>query len=766
LKRKTKTQLIVSAFIAFALITGAVFAYVMNTCDTSGLLFIIFDAYALAALVLGFVFVWYWQHITRKRRQESQENLRQLVRNLASPAMLWNDALDTVLMNEALLGISELTVPAEGLDARYIVPWVFGKKDLTQTQIYELVRACDREYPLISSKSNTQHDMIWNTAGIDKDEYGVTWYLSIGLDLADIRKMQSELSSYSKRLAASEGRHMLTMELTDIGILLIEQGNPNLFPSEKLRAMLGIETETVTLDAVRKRVYPLDLVTFDNHVQAMRLHMRDYLERTGILELRIGAADGQYRWYSYRFKATQRTDTGRLVVGGSVIDITAEKEKDQKIERIAYEDEVSGIANRNKLMIMGQELYQCTMELNVSYWVIVMDIDRFHLINDTCGYTSGNELLKGFAQTVNKQLNMGGFGARISGDNFALILRDTGDDTLPEKVIGRIQRGFATLAVGQFANRALTCSAGYAKMPADGDSFEHVLERAEFALSTGSGILESVCRYTPQMHDSIVEESILEKQLADAVMNGQFVMYYQPKISLDTGAVVGVEALVRWQHPDGRLLSPTVFIPIAERSTLITQITRFVIYEACRQARLWQQMGLPDIVMSVNVSGMDFYQENMTAQITKALQKNDLAPQYLEIELTESLALKDIDVTVLRMEELRAAGIQIAMDDFGTGYSSLSYIQKLPFTMLKLDRSFVMQMGEDPVMDEIVTSVVRIAKAKGVGTIAEGVETKEQARELHALGCDLVQGYLCGEPMTAKDTENFIRENAKQKMVF
>ena len=766
LKRRTKTQLIVSAFIVFALITGAVFAYVINTCDTSGLLFIIFDIYAIAALLLGWIFIWYWQRTAKKRRQSAQTNLRQLVQNLASPAMLWNDTLDQVILNEALLSVSELTVPAEGLDARYIIPWIFGKKDLTETQILELVHARDREYPLVASKSGTQHDMIWNTAGIEKDESGVTWYLSIGLDLADIRKMQSELSSYSKRLAASEGRHMLTMELTDIGILLIEQGNPNLFPSEKLRTMLGIDSETVTLEDVRSRVYPLDLVPFDNHVQAMRLRMRDYLDKTGILELRIGSADGQYRWYSYRFKATQRADTGRLVVGGSVIDVTAEKEKDQKIEQIAYEDGVTGIPNRNKLIKMGQELYQCTAEINVAYWVVVMDIDRFHLINDTCGYASGNALLKGFAEAMNKQVNLGGFGARISGDNFAMILRDTGDDGLPERIVGRIQRSLATLAVGPFANRALTCSAGYAKMPTDGDSFENVLERAEFALSTGNAALGSICRYTPQMHDSIVEESILEKQLTDAVMNGQLELYYQPKLSLETGAVVGVEALIRWRHPDGRMLSPSVFIPIAERSTLITQITRFVIYEACRQARLWQQMGLPEMVMSINLSSMDFYQENMTAQITTALKKHGLSPEYLEIELTESLAMKDIDVTIARMQALREAGIQIAMDDFGTGYSSLSYIQMLPFTMIKMDRSFIVQMDSDPVMEEIVSSVVRIAKAKGIHTIAEGVESKAQAAALRRLGCDQIQGYLCGQPMTAKDTEAFIRENVKEKPVF
>ena len=413
-------------------------------------------------------------------------------------------------------------------------------------------------------------------------------------------------------------------------------------------------------------------------------------------------------------------------------------------------------------MKMGRDLYQCTEELGAVYWVIALDIDRFHLINDTCGYENGNQLLRGFAETLKKQLNLGGFGARISGDNFALILRDSGDEDLPAKVVGRIQRSLTTLAVGPFANRSLTCSAGYARMPADGESFEQVLERAEFALSSGKAILGSIDRYTSDMRDSIVTESVLEKELNDAVMNRQLEVYYQPKVALDTGRVVGMEALIRWHHPDGRLIPPSVFIPIAERSALITQISRFVLYEACRQTRLWQKLGLPEIVISVNMSSTDFYQENICATVQRALEKNDLQPKYLEIELTESLALKDIDTTITRMQELRKAGIGIAMDDFGTGYSSLSYIQMLPFTMVKLDSSFIFNMEQDKVIEEIVKSVIHIANTKGIGTIAEGVENEKQEEMLRAFGCGQVQGFRYGKPMTAKEAETLLRENMKQ----
>ena len=347
-----------------------------------------------------------------------------------------------------------------------------------------------------------------------------------------------------------------------------------------------------------------------------------------------------------------------------------------------------------------------------------------------------------------------------------MIIRDSGDPKLPERIMTKIQRTLATRATGALANRALTCSAGYAKMPQDGASFERVLEHAEFALSTGSDIIGSVYSYTKEMHDTIIRENDIEKMLIEAVMNNQLVMYYQPKISLKTGEIMGLEALVRWKKPDGTIVSPGVFIPIAERSLLITHITQFVLYDTCRQIRLWQTMGLPNLVVSINMSSTDFYQENICQQVQNALKHYQLDPKLLEIELTESLALKDQNMTISRMNEMRALGIHIAMDDFGTGYSSLSYIQKLPFTMLKLDQSFVRHMEDDPVVQEIVSSVVRIAKAKQIETIAEGVETPEQARQLRLSGCDYMQGYLASKPLPAGEIEQFIRANANNKIVY
>ncbi len=750
--------------VAFSVVTVLIIIYAFRHRDADDLVYLIFNSYALLAVILAFLFVLYWQRVRRKRLISEQKRLRHLVGNLTAPAMLWDDDLTLAALNDALCRVAELD-PKALPPAEQLVPRLFGMERIDDAAIRDIVLTKNHEY-VFPVGEDRQRSIIWNTSAVHTDEEGVTYFLSIGVDLENIRLMESELRSYSKRLAASENRNMLTMELTDVGILLIELKSRKLFPSEKLQRMIGLSGEHWTPEDLRSRVYPMDLALFDRHVQIIRSHVADYMNKTQVLELRVSGADNRYRWYSYRFKALQLADGGGIVIGGSVIDISKEKEKDAQIEQIAYEDAVTAIPNRNKLMMMGQELYLCTRDLAVSYWVIVMDIDRFHLINDTCGYASGNELLRSFADCLKQELTEGGFGARISGDNFALILRDTGDEKLPETVIRHIQKKLAAQAVGKFENRSLTCSAGYARMPQDGSSFEQVMEHAEFALSTGKYASGSITGYTEEMHDTIIRESNLEKELRAALERNELLLYYQPKIALESGAVTGLEALVRWRKADGTMVPPEEFIPVAERTPLIMQITRFVIREACRQAKEWQKKGLPEIVMSVNMSGMDFYQDNVCNVVAGALKKNTLPPRFLEIELTESLALKDIDLTVSRMKQLRILGVQIAMDDFGTGYSSLSYLRSLPFTMLKLDRSFVMHMADDLVVQEIVSAVVRIAKAKGIRTIAEGVETPEQAQQLRLLGCDYVQGFLYGKPMSAEDTEAFIRRNRTERKVY
>ena len=264
------------------------------------------------------------------------------------------------------------------------------------------------------------------------------------------------------------------------------------------------------------------------------------------------------------------------------------------------------------------------------------------------------------------------------------------------------------------------------------------------------------------MHDSIIGNTELEKSLALAIGNNELQLFYQPKINLATGRIMGVEALIRWIKPDGTIVTPDQFVPIAESSHLIGKISEFVLNEGCRQNVLWQKMGYPEIVMSINFASSDFYQKDLRDKVFEALAKSGLEAKWLEVELTETLALSDIDFAVDQMNKLRDLGVKLAMDDFGTGYSSLSYLQILPITLLKLDRSFITDIEHDNIAYEIVSAVIRIAKSKKIETIAEGIENENQEDILRKAGCDYGQGYLYGKPMPAEMLQDFFEENIRK----
>ena len=268
------------------------------------------------------------------------------------------------------------------------------------------------------------------------------------------------------------------------------------------------------------------------------------------------------------------------------------------------------------------------------------------------------------------------------------------------------------------------------------------------------------------MHDEIIDNSELEKSLADAIDNNELKLFYQPKIDLQTGAIMGVEALIRWIKPDGTMISPNIFVPVAEKSHLIGKISEFVLKEGCRQNVMWQKLGYPEIVMSINFTSDDFYQKNLKEHIFEALVTSGLDAKWLEVELTERLALCDVDYAVSQMNQIRELGVKLAMDDFGTGYSSLSYIQILPITLLKLDRSFIVDIETDPIAFEIVNAVIRIAKSKKIETIAEGIENPSQAKILRELGCNFGQGYLYGKPMPPEQLEEFFKKNTEERKVY
>lgn len=743
-------QLFVSALI-LTLTTLFVFFYSRIIDEHSELIVSIYIVIlAITLLASAIIFLLYQKHNTSIDILQ----LSDITEDLNTEIIIWTSDCSAVFMNKKMreaLGIESLD-----FDNQTMIKKVFAIEN-TESRTINLLINDELGVSHITAKNNSDMYIAWSTSLI-KQTNRCSLYMSTGFNLTEMRKMQNELSD-------SQKRYQLSMELSEIGVILSK--NDEMFHiSPEFMNMLGVNESFISFSELKMLIHPNDRNSYMSYIKA-NYKKKNYSSEIKNLELQIKSYDGTYRWYSLRLKAVEiDNNDGYPLIGGTVMDITSEREKDIMIERLAFIDDITEISNRNKLVKIGQENYDCCKELNCSYWVLVLDIDKFHIINDTCGYSNGNKLLKSFAHNLYKYISLGGLAARISGDNFAMIIRDYGDDDLPRKTAEQIQSDFQKLAVKEFSAQSLSCSVGYSKMPNDGKNFIEVLEHAEFALKSGDGSRNGIYAYESRMHDEIIDNNELEKALADAIRNKELKLFYQPKINLKTGAIMGVEALIRWIKPDGTIVPPSAFVPVAESSHLIGKISEFVLYEACRQNRIWQKMGYPEIIMSINFTSTDFYQKNIREHIFDALVKSGLDAKWLEVELTETLALRDVDYAVSQMNQIRELGVKLAMDDFGTGYSSLSYIQILPITLLKLDRSFVINIESDPIAYEIVNAVIRIAKSKKIETIAEGIENPNQASILREIGCDFAQGYLYGKPMPPEQIERFFEKNMKERKVY
>lgn len=743
---------ILSAEMILLTCTGFILVYTYFN-KTNSLL--ILTIYVITLSLLGFLAGIYYFIKEKNEGYINRSYITKIADDIDTPAILWTSDLSIIIPNEKLKSI--LDIENTDFDDYMLMCKVFNIPDFNNENFSKILEN-KKEEVSFKVADGTERHFVWSTSKIMENKK-FTLLLSIGFDLTELKNMQNELNIYSQNLSFSESRYELSMELSEIGIILCEEGNDYIYASKELQKMLGLDSSKISFKELRKRVHPNDKMLYDTYVNSLFKSVGSDESKIHNIEFRLLSADSKYRWYLYRYKTANISYIKNRVMGGAFIDIHKDKEKDLLIERLAYVDQITDIPNRNRLMIIGQEIFDCCIELNLSYWVIVIDIDKFHIINDTCGYNNGNKSLRNFAQMLYKYLSFGGFVARIGGDNFALIIKDYGDEDLPIKTVEKIQLDFSKLAVDIFSNQPLSCSAGYSCMPGNATSFVKVLEQAEFALSAGLKNRGTILGYDNSMHDKVINGSELEKALSDAIDNNELELYYQPKINLHTGKIIGVEALIRWIKPDGTIILPGKFVPVAETSHLIKKISEYVLNEACRQNKIWQDMGLPKIIVSVNLTSADFYQRDIKDTIFDVLIKSGLDAEYLELELTETLAMQDLDAAVSSMHQLRKMGVRLAMDDFGTGYSSLSYIQILPITLLKLDRSFIINLETDEIAREIVSAVIKIAKSKRIETIAEGIENEEQARILKKIGCDHAQGYLFGKPMPANEIAEYLAAN-------
>jgi diguanylate cyclase (GGDEF)-like protein len=430
-----------------------------------------------------------------------------------------------------------------------------------------------------------------------------------------------------------------------------------------------------------------------------------------------------------------------------------------EIEHLAYHDALTGLPNRplylDRLIVALAQANRAGHKLAVFF----LDLDRFKDINDSLGHTVGDSLLKDVADRIRGCVREGDTVARVGGDEFTLLIPkiDHVEDVakIAQKIIDNLKVPFVVFERELF----VTTSIGVSIFPGDGTDPETLVRNADTAMYRAKEQgRDNYQLYAPAMNARAVERLSLENQLRKALSQNELLLHYQPIMSADTKSVLGVEALVRWQHSERGLVPPGQFIAVAELSGLIVPIGDWVLRTACHQLKAWQERYDPDLMVAVNLSARQFQQANLVDQIREVIEESGIAPSSLELEITESNAMQNPENTMYTLRELKAIGVRIAMDDFGTGYSSLNYLKKFPIDTLKLDQSFVRDVTTDSTDAAIVGAVITMAHSLNLEVVAEGIETEAQLEFLTRQGCDRLQGYLFSRPQPVDKLEPFLAE--------
>ncbi len=530
------------------------------------------------------------------------------------------------------------------------------------------------------------------------------------------------------------------------GEVLADGGYSEIFTGPGIELFLGGLPDTDLTTAWNSAVHPDDLEIYRTAATA---DTNDVIT----LEYRMVGLDGVTRWVLDQMWVRESAPEGRRIIDGVVTDITSRKEAELGLRRLAHSDSLTGLANRlhlaNRIDDAVEQLHVGPTESD-GIALLLLDLDGFKAVNDSFGHALGDELLTMVARRLRGSLRPNDVGARLGGDEFAVLLEGV-DHEQALAAAHRVLAAISTPFVLSRSTVAISASIGLVHATDARDS-QDLMRDADVAMYRAKADGKSrVVSFERSMQDRVIGRLQLETELRRSVDQGDFVLHYQPLIDLDTLSVVGVEALIRWQHPTRGLLAPAEFIDVAEDTGLIVPIGRWVIDQATHDAAGWQvSSGLP-LSIAVNLSPRQLHDPELVQCTAEALANAGLAPETLIIEITENLLLKDTELARARLAELRALGVKVAVDDFGTGYSSLAYLDQYPVDILKIDRSFVDPLGGNARSAALVRSIIDMASALDIDAIAEGVEDAGQLATLQSLGCRLAQGFFFARPRPAVD---------------
>jgi diguanylate cyclase (GGDEF)-like protein/PAS domain S-box-containing protein len=448
-------------------------------------------------------------------------------------------------------------------------------------------------------------------------------------------------------------------------------------------------------------------------------------------------------------------------------DVTTAKRYEAELEHRAKYDRLTGLPNRSLLRDRLEQAIAFASARGDPVWVVTFDLDNFKYVNDTLGHQAGDLLLRELAPRIAASVARTDTAARTGGDEFVLVLAGRTDERQAAAVVHRVMQAVAQPLTLEGHPLVVTCSAGVAVYPTDGTDPDTLIKHAEIAMYRAKELGRNTEQfYRPAMNERAVERLSLESALRNALAHEELELHYQPQVELASGRVVGVEALVRWRHPQFGMVRPDRFIALAEETGLIVPIGAWVLWTACRQNKAWQCAGLGHLRVAVNLSARQFAEPDLMTVVAGVLEESGLDPLCLEIELTESAVMASVDLGIRTMHELKALGVQLSIDDFGTGYSSLSYLKRFPVDALKIDQSFVRDIAADRDDAAMVGAIISLAHDLRMQVIAEGVETEAQLNYLRLRGCDEVQGHYFSRPLPSSEVERVLRESRGVEPVF
>ncbi len=558
-------------------------------------------------------------------------------------------------------------------------------------------------------------------------------------------------------LAASQASLAKSQRVAQLGSWEWDVGNQQFYYSSEMYRVLGKTAKVVdpTIDLFLETVHPDDrpLVrsTMSDTIEAHKPH--DFT-------FRVVRPDGAIAILRSQAQLEYEEEGKVIRVNGIVQDVTERERSEERIRYLAYFDSLTDLPNRIWFREQLEHAVANASRHSRIMGMMLLDMDQFKRINDTMGHRAGDQLVRAVAQRVVECIRSEDWLARmalpdtnesiarIGGDEFSILLTDLqrAEDAakVAERLLWALEQPFDIDGIEVFTSASI----GVAIYPIDGATADELLKAADTAMFCAKDEGRNNFQfYSSGMNAKALEKIMLEGALHKAIERKEFVIHYQPQVDITTGRVIGLEALIRWQHPEQGLVMPNVFIPIAEESRLITAISELMLRSVCGQNKTWQTAGLKPLCVSVNLSGHDFRKAGLCDLIKDVLQENELETRYLKLELTEGVLMEDVETTLANLHQLKQMGISLSIDDFGTGYSSMSYLKRFPLDDLKIDQSFIMDITDNPDDAAIAAAIISMARHLGLSVVAEGIETQQQLAFLRKQGCPSAQGYLFSRPL-------------------